>query len=290
MRIRAWTRPSIRRDPRVKAGAFDWGAFLAEGPLFIGILNLTPDSFSDGGRHAAPEAALAQARRLLVGGFRLLDLGAESTRPGAEPLDPETEWARLAPVLDLLRRELPSVPLSLDTRHAAVAARGLAAGISVLNDVTGFRDPDLLALARDSTCGLLAMRSRLEGGRFVMPPYDAPGESDATRALAELGEVRDRLRGAGVADARVALDPGFGFGTTYAEDAALWEALPSLPERLGWPLDRVCIGISRKRFTAFRGGQPGLPPAERDGLTARLQAEARARGLRIFRSHGATFE
>ncbi|HET8714718.1 MAG TPA: dihydropteroate synthase [Holophagaceae bacterium] len=269
---------------------FDWGAFLAEGPLFIGLLNLTPDSFSDGGRHAAPEAALAQARRLLAAGFRMVDLGAESTRPGAEPLDPETEWARLAPVLERLRRDLPSVPLSLDTRHADVAARGLAAGISVLNDVTGFRDPAMLDLAAGSACGLLAMRSRLEGGRFVMPPYDAPGEADAARALAELAEARDRLRGAGIEDARVALDPGFGFGTTYVEDAALWEALPSLSGRLGWPLDRVCVGISRKRFTAFRGGQPGLPPAERDSLTARLQAEAQARGLRIFRSHGATFE
>ncbi|HEU4951570.1 MAG TPA: dihydropteroate synthase [Holophagaceae bacterium] len=272
----------------VPTGAFDWGAFLAEGPLFIGILNLTPDSFSDGGRHAEPEAALAQARRLLGAGFRMLDLGAESTRPGAEPLDPATEWARLAPVLDLLGRALPGVPLSLDTRHPEVAARGLAAGVAVLNDVTGFRDPALLALAAGSGCGLLAMRSRLADGRFLMPPYDGPGEKGISRALAELAEVRDRLRAAGIAEARVALDPGFGFGTTYAEDAALWEALPRIPDRLGWPLDRICVGISRKRFTAFRGGRPELPPAERDGLTAALQTEAHTRGLRIFRSHAAT--
>ena len=97
----------------MSAEAFDWRAFPAEGPLFIGILNLTPDSFSDGGRPAAPEAALAQARRLLAKGFRMLDLGAESTRPGAAPLGAGVEWTRLQPVLDLLREALPEIKDSM---------------------------------------------------------------------------------------------------------------------------------------------------------------------------------
>ncbi|HXC17526.1 MAG TPA: dihydropteroate synthase [Holophagaceae bacterium] len=261
--------------------AFDWRAFLSEGPLFIGILNLTPDSFSDGGRHAAPEAALAQARRLLSKGFRMLDLGAESTRPGAAALDAGVEWTRLQPVLDLLREELPEVPLSVDTRHAGVAAMALERGASVLNDVTGFRDPAMLELACRGVCGLIAMRSRLEDGRFLMPPYGDEGETTADKALAELAELRARLKEAGIAGSRVALDPGFGFGTTFTEDAALWKALPRIP-------DRLCIGVSRKRFTAWQAGRRESRPEDRDQLTAALHAKAASIGARIFRSHAAT--
>lgn len=263
------------------AEGFDWRAFLAEGPLFIGILNLTPDSFSDGGRHAAPQAALAHARWLITKGFSMLDLGAESTRPGAEPLDPGTEWERLGPVLDLLHRELPDIPLSVDTRHAEVAKKALDRGATVLNDVTGFRDPAMLALAAESSCGLIAMRSRLEDGRFVMPPYDGDGATHSDEARTELEGVQARLLEAGIAPSRFVLDPGFGFGTTFTEDRALWDALPSLPVPL-------CVGVSRKRFTAWKAGQPHLPPPERDGLSAALHAEAFAMGVRIFRSHAAT--
>ena len=266
-------------------GAFDWGPLLEGGPLFIGILNLTPDSFSDGGRFLAPEAALAQARALVVQGCRMLDLGAESTRPGALPVSPEEEWHRLEAPLTLLRRHLPEVPLSLDTRHAAVAERGLEAGAAVLNDVTGFGDPALLDLARDSRCGLIAMRSRREGGGFRMPPYAEAGEATADRALAELAQVRDRLIGAGIAPPRLLLDPGFGFGTTFREDQALWDSLGRWPEWLRWPTDRVCLGISRKRFLAHRAGRPDLPPAQRDALTAEAHREALARGIRVFRTH-----
>ena len=262
-------------------GVFDWRAFLSEGPLFIGILNLTPDSFSDGGLYAAPEAALAQARVLMTKGFRMLDLGAESTRPGAEPLDAEAEWERLAPVLALLSHELPSMPLSVDTRHAKVAEKALEAGAAVLNDVTGFRDETMLRLAETSGCGLIAMRSRLENGRFLMPSYGGEGEATAERALTELAEVRDRLRAARIAESRIALDPGFGFGTTFKEDCAIWNALPSLDARL-------CIGLSRKRFTAWKAGLPDLPAPERDGFTAALHREAAAWGAGIFRSHAAT--
>ena len=268
-------------------GSFDWEPLLREGPLFLGILNLTPDSFSDGGHFADPGAALAQARQLVASGAGMLDLGAESTRPGAAPLDPEVEWARLGPVLTALRAALPGVPLSLDTRHAAVAARGLAGGIAVLNDVTGFGDPGMLSLARDTGCGLIAMRSRVQDGALVMPPYDDASPRTAAAALAELRTVRDRLDRAGIPPARTLLDPGFGFGTTYREDLALWEALAGLPGELAWPAERVCIGISRKRFLAFRNATPGLPPADRDALTAAAHAEARGLGYRVFRTHAA---
>lgn len=254
-------------------------------PLDLGILNLTPDSFSDGGRFQVPEAAVAQARLLAEAGVGLLDLGAESTRPGAEPLDPGLEWARLEPVIHHLGLELPRVPLSLDTRHGSVARRGLAAGIGVLNDVTGFSDPGLLSLARESTCGLIAMRSRRDGEAFHMPPYDGPGEPDPNVWVEELREVRDRLLGAGIAPERILLDPGFGFGTTFADDTALWERLTDLPDLLDWPVERFCIGISRKRFVAWRSGQPSLAPGLRDAATETLHAEARSLGYRVFRTH-----
>lgn len=264
---------------------FTWGPRLGRGPLFLGILNLTPDSFSDGGRFQTPEEALAQARWLVRAGAGMLDLGAESTRPGAAPVAPVEEWARLEPALQLLRSELPQVPLSLDTRHPGVAERGLEAGVAVLNDVTGFSDPRMLRLAAASTCGLIAMRSRLRDEAFWMPAYGGPGEGDDARAVSELAGVRDRLLAAGIARERILLDPGFGFGTTYAEDAALWRGLATLPARLGWPAEGFCLGVSRKRFLAWRAGAPDLPPEQRDDLTRAAHDEAAALGFRVFRTH-----
>lgn len=264
---------------------FDWGPHLESGPLFLGILNLTPDSFSDGGRYLDPAAALNQARALAQAGARMLDLGAESTRPGAAIVDTATEWGRLESALSALTTALPRIPLSLDTRHAAVAAPGLAAGAAVINDVAGFSDPAMLDLAVDSPCGLIAMRSRQSGAGFHMPPYDDPSPRDAERAIAELRIVRDRMLGAGIPPERLLLDPGFGFGTTFAEDLALWEALPRLPEALAWPAERFCIGISRKRFLAVRAGTPGLAPDRRDELTAQAHAEALRWGYQVFRTH-----
>lgn len=265
--------------------AFDWGSLVHGDPLFVGILNVTPDSFSDGGRHATPEAALDQAAALIDSGARLLDVGAESTRPGAEPLGPDTEWHRLEPVLQALTTRFPDCPVSLDTRHVEVAARGLALGVAVINDVTGFLDPAMLRLAQETSCGLIAMRSRLINGGLWMPPYHGPGPLDAERGVTELLGLRDRLRSANIADTRILLDPGFGFGTTYPEDLALWRALPALPARLDWPVDRICLGISRKRFLAVRAGSPDLPPLGRDDLTARAHREALAWGYRVFRTH-----
>jgi dihydropteroate synthase len=261
------------------------GPLPASGPFFIGILNITPDSFSDGGRHFEPDLALAQARRLAVSGAGMLDLGAESTRPGAAAVAPAEEWARLEPVLAMLQEQLPEMPLSLDTRHAQVAVKGLEAGISVLNDVTGFSNPEMLELAKSSDCGLIAMRSRMKGAAFKMPDYSGPTPLSAEPAVSELQDVQERLLSAGIARQRILLDPGFGFGTTYVEDSALWKLLPELPSLLSWPREQFCIGISRKRFLAWRNGTPDLPPQDRDGLTAAAHLEAGAMGYRVFRTH-----
>jgi dihydropteroate synthase len=247
-------------------------------PLFLGIINITPDSMSDGGRFLDPESAMAQARHLVRQGAGVLDLGAESTRPGADPLDPELEWARLEPVLQGLAAAMPQVPLSLDTRHPLVAARGLRAGAAIINDVTGFRDPELLRLAQASDCGLIAMRSRSSAGTLHMPDYHQPDPDQPAACIGELATVRDRLLRAGIEPERILLDPGFGFGTTYAGDFAL-------PAALDWPVQRFCIGISRKRFLAWRAGLPALPPAQRDALTAQAHREAMAMGYQVFRTH-----
>ncbi len=261
------------------------GPLSPSGPFFVGILNVTPDSFSDGGRFLAPERALAQAQRLAASGAAMLDVGAESTRPGAAAVSPMEEWGRLAPILAILRERLPGIPLSLDTRHAEVAAKGLDAGISVLNDVTGFSDPAMLDLAKYSDCGLIAMRSRMRDGAFWMPGYGGAAACVADIAVRELQAVRDRLLGGGIAQERILLDPGFGFGMTFGEDLALWRRLPRLPQLLSWPVEQFCIGISRKRLLAWRNGTPDLPPHERDGLTREAHGEAMALGYRVFRTH-----
>jgi dihydropteroate synthase len=267
--------------------SFNWGPLLAgSGPFFIGILNLTPDSFSDGGRYADPQAALVQGRCLVAAGAGMLDLGAESTRPGALAVEPAEEWRRLEPVLSLLRKELPNTPLSVDTRRPWTAARALDQGVSVLNDVTGFADPAMLSLAQARRCGVIAMRSRSLNGALWMPSYDGPGNPDAAPSIQELQHVHRRLANAGIEPARVLLDPGFGFGTTFAEDRALWAALPALPAQLDWPMERFCIGISRKRFVARQfAGDPSLPAQDRDPATAAAHRDAIGWGYRVFRSH-----
>ena len=256
-------------------------------PLFLGVINVTPDSMSDGGQFLEPAAAVAQAGRLVRQGARVLDLGAESTRPGADPVNPEREWARLEPVLTALRGAMPRIPLSLDTRHPLVAARGLRAGAAIINDVTGFQDPELLRLAAGGDCGVIAMRSRGAGGALAMPAYDRPAPDEPDACVRELAAIRDRLLGAGIAPERILLDPGIGFGTTFAGDLALWEALPGLPAALDWPVERFCLGVSRKRFLAWRAGSPALPPAQRDALTARAHREAMDLGYGVFRTHRA---
>jgi dihydropteroate synthase len=256
--------------------------------LYLGILNVTPDSFSDGGRYLDPDRALAQAASLVAQGARGLDIGAESTRPGAAEVSPGEEWARLEPVLEGLRKAMPDLPLSLDTRHAEVAARALTLGVAVINDVTGFQDPELLHVVRNAGCGLIAMRSRDREGALSMPPYGGSGHEDAREALQELAAIKERLLGAGILPERILLDPGFGFGTTFQEDRAIWDALPDLPAALDWPAERVCIAISRKRFVAWKCGSPGLSPLERDAPTARAHHEAWRLGYRVFRTHAVT--
>ena len=149
-----------------------------------------------------------------------------------------------------------------------------------------YRGGQAVSVIGDS-CGLIAMRSRVAGASLVMPAYDRPVPDELETALQELVQVRDRLLAAGITPERILLDPGLGFGTSFSGDLALWDGLDRLPQALDWPRERFCIGVSRKRFLAWRAGTRDLPPPERDALTAQAHQQALELGYRVFRSHRA---
>jgi dihydropteroate synthase len=242
----------------------------------MGVINITPDSFSDGGRFDRPEAAVRQASRMLAEGADVLDLGGQSTRPGALELDADQEWRRLAPALVAIRQAHPRALLSIDTFHRAVAERALAAGASWINNVRGVGDGSLLPLVASSGCPYVLMHSR--------------GTSEAMDRLATYGnvalEVRDALLeatdqaiAAGVAPGQVIWDPGLGFAKTTAQNLALLRQLDLLVAE-GYPL---LIGASRKRFIGDVLDQPC--PQARIWGTAAVGGQAIAKGVRILRVH-----
>jgi len=242
--------------------------------LVMGVVNVTPDSFSDGGRFFAPGAAVAHARRLLAEGADLLDLGAESTRPGAAPVSAAEQIRRLAPVLEVLAAG-PAACLAVDTASAEVAARALELGARVVNDVTALSDPGMAQVVARSGAGLVLMH--MAGTPATMqqdPRYD-----DVAREVR--GHLAGRLeaaRQAGIAAEQVALDPGIGFGKTVAHNFELLARLGELTA-----LDRpVLVGVSRK---SFLGRILDLPVDQRleGGLAA--TAVAVFLGARVVRTH-----
>ncbi len=207
----------------------------------MGILNVTPDSFSDGGRFHGVAQAIEQARALTEAGADILDIGGESTRPGSEPVSAEEEMRRVAPVIESLGPDWPT-PISIDTSKASVARAALAAGAEIINDVTGLEgDPAMLELARDSGAGVCAMHMR--GKPRTM--QDDPRYDDVAReVIAYLAARRAALIAAGIAADRVVLDPGIGFGKTHEHNLALLAACHHL-HKLGSP---IVVGHSRKGF------------------------------------------
>jgi len=250
---------------------------------YLAIINLTPDSFSDGGAFASPKDAIAYGEELLRQGAQILDLGAESTRPNSKPIGHEEEWGRIAPVLAPLKKNNPGCVLSIDTRSPYVASLALESGADIVNDVTGFQNPDMLEAAKKSDCGLIAMRSRIESGHIVMPEYFEPAPKTANAAMRELEIIKNVLLTASIEPDRILLDPGFGFGTTFLEDQSLWCALREMPSLLDWPVERFCIGISRKRFVAHKFGVQGN--GSLDKKTDELHSQAAEMGYKVFRTH-----
>jgi dihydropteroate synthase len=248
-------------------------------PVIVGILNITPDSFSDGGRYLSPDQALAQADRLLTEGADLLDIGGESTRPGSEPVPEEDELARVLPIVEALVGRHPALAISVDTVKAGVARAALGAGARIINDVSGGRlDPDMARTVARGGAGFVLMHSR--GSISTMARLDhaeyAPDVVSGVRE--ELGQLLDAALAAGLTPDQVVLDPGFGFAKTAEQNLLLCDRLAALLP-LGRPL---LVGPSRKRFL---GSVTGREIPERDVATAAACVVAFERGARLFRVH-----
>jgi dihydropteroate synthase len=258
-------------------------AALAERPLVMGILNVTPDSFSDGGRWLDPARALDHAEALFAAGADLIDVGGESTRPGAPVIGLEEELARVLPVAEGLAKRLPGRPWSIDTQKAELAKRAVAAGACLINDVSALRaDPAMLQTAAASEAGVCLMH-RLEapaGAKWAPDETTHYGREGVTRAVrAFLAQRLNDCTAAGLGAERVWLDPGLGFGKTVADNLALLRELRSLTD-LGCP---VLVGPSRKSFIGAVLG--GLPIEERLEGTLAACAAALLHGARILRVH-----
>jgi len=267
-------RPDARIQPlkfAYRSGEWD----LRERPRVVGIINLTPDSFYDGGRYATPELAIERAERMIAEGADGIDIGGQSTRPGGEPVGAEKEWRRIEPTLALLRRRI-QIPISVDTYHGEVARRALDCGVDVVNDVTGLTaDPEIADHVALAGAGLVLMHS-------LGAPADLHAPRKYDDVAAEVGEFLDRqirvAQSRGVPCERIAVDPGIGFSKRAQQSIAALRGIPALRE-LGRP---VYVGVSRKSFLSAVTGQPA-----EGRLAAGLGAAVAAffLGATIFRAH-----
>ncbi len=241
----------------------------------MGVLNVTPDSFSDGGQFASADVAVDHGLRLLAEGADLIDVGGESTRPGADPVDAEVEEGRVLPVISSL--VAGGARVSIDTAKAGVARSALAAGASVVNDVSALGDPAMAEAVANVGAGLVLMHMQGE-------PRTMQDRPEYRNVVAEVSEfLQDRASLAekeGVPSDRIAVDPGIGFGKTFEHNLELLRRLDSLAE-IGYP---VVLGTSRKSFLGRILGE-NVPPAERDAATGATVALAIERGVAAVRVH-----
>ena len=246
-------------------------------PRIMGVLNVTPDSFSDGGRHLASSAALGAARAMAAAGADILDIGGESTRPGADPVPFAEEVARVVPVIAALRAEGFALPISVDTRNAAVARAAFDAGADLFNDVSALsHDPESLAVAADSGSAVCLMHAK--GDPKTM--QDAPAYDDVLLDVFDYLEARvAAAEAAGIPRSRLLVDPGIGFGKTLSHNLALIRGL-SLLHGLGCA---ILFGASRKRFIGTLGAAPD--PAERMPGSIAVALEALRQGAQVIRVH-----
>jgi len=265
---------AARAEP-AKSWAIRGGELSLEKAVIIGIVNVTPDSFSDGGRLPSAEAAIEHGRQLKADGCQLLDVGGESTRPGAAPVSVKEEIGRVVPVIaGLVQHGLG--PVSVDTRKAEVARAALDAGAAIVNDVSGLRfDRALPAVVIEAEAGVMLMHMR--GTPATMDDL-AKYDHVAAEVGAELGEIAEQAERAGIARERIVVDPGFGFAKTATQNFRLLDELATIVA-VGYP---VAVGLSRKRFL---GAATGRPVEDRDRATAVACALAWERGARLFRVH-----
>ena len=266
-------------------------------PIVMGILNVTPDSFSDGGNFFSPDAAFAHAEKMVAEGADIIDVGGESTRPGAIPIEAAQESERVVPAIAEIRRRFPDLAISIDTTKASVASAALDAGADIVNDVSALRlDPEMPSLVARSGCGVVLMHSR--GDVSNMATYDNAIYNDVvSEVLSELGSQLLLAEDAGVDRKSIVLDPGFGFAKKAHQS---WELLHGLPRFTSYDVP-LMIGVSRKRMLgqsvgpwlsdpdwhkrADSMGRIELTPDEKDEATAQINAMALELGASIFRVH-----
>jgi dihydropteroate synthase len=264
------------------------GAIALDHPRVMAIVNVTPDSFSDGGEHLDPAAAARFASRAAADGAALLDVGAESTRPGASRVDAAEQTRRLRPAIAAIRDAGVTLPISVDTTLAPVAEAALDAGASIINDVSGAadepEDPSMLRLAAERGAGLILMHrlrppdaDRYSTGYRTPPVYEPDVVTVVRDALAR---ARDRALDAGVDAGSLVLDPGLGFGKSVEDNLVLARACGDLQRALGRPL--LSAG-SRKSFLGAISGHD--VPAARASASVALSVAHHAAGLRLFRVH-----
>jgi dihydropteroate synthase len=243
-------------------------------PVVMGVLNVTPDSFSDGGRFADADAAVAAAERMAADGAALVDVGGESTRPGSAPVDEAEELRRVMPVIERLAGRLP-IPVSIDTRKPGVMRRAVEAGASLVNDVGALRAPGAIEAVAGSGAAVCLMHMQGEPGTM----QDAPRYADVVTEVREF--LRQRVaacEAAGIGRARIAVDPGFGFGKSLEHNLALLAGLPVIAAD-GLPL---LVGLSRKRMI---GTLTGRGDGERLAGSLAAAVVAAQNGARIVRAH-----
>lgn len=237
--------PSTRlTHPKWNAGRFCFDLHLR--PLMMGIVNVTPDSFSDGNPHLTAEAAISHGEVLLKQGADILDIGGESTRPGAQPVETETEWQRIAPILDHFAKQ--NVCISVDSMKPEIMQRALEHGVDIINDVMALQAPGAIDVVRKSRCGLILMHMKgkpatMQIAPFYQEPVDEVKDFLTQRVLT--------LQAAGIDRSRLVVDPGFGFGKTLEHNLKLLRTLGQLKE-----IAPVLAGISRKSMLGSITGQP----------------------------------
>jgi dihydropteroate synthase len=253
--------------------------YLSRSAKIMGILNVTPDSFSDGGQFFSLEAAVSHARELVAEGAEIIDVGGESTRPGADPVPLEEELRRIIPVIQKIRAQFPSVLISVDTYKAATARQAIRAGADIINDITALRgDPGMIDVVLESGAAVVLMH--MQGKPKTMQV--APSYQDVvSEVVAFLRDRRDWLVDRGVDHESIAIDPGFGFGKRLSDNIKLMRNLEAFSV-LAQPL---LIGVSRKSGLAQLAGDSALPAAKRIWPTVALTCLLREKGAHLLRVH-----
>jgi len=266
----------VSKSPRV------WrhrsGEIVLDRTLVMGVLNVTPDSFSDGGRYLAPEAAIQRGLEIAEQGASILDVGGESTRPGSASVSAEEEWRRIDPVLRGVVRKI-DIPISIDTRKPDVADKALERGATIINDVTGLSDPRMARLASKAHAGVVVMHMQGDSATMQQAPRYANVAEEVRDFLAARAKA---AMAAGIEREAIAVDPGIGFGKTVDHNLDLLRNLDGIVS-LGHP---VVVGVSRKSFIAHLGGGERME----DRLAGSLAAAtlAAARGADLIRAHDVT--